>query len=178
MTKSTFQYIAGPISIVVGLMLMMGGAMLSLVTVISKFPRVFLVPGIGQVVLGLACVAGGILLWRGSAFAKYVLILVGIGVVINTIVYLWMGISESRSHHNRRQQAPWPTSAVESENAVCSRFGRRLPSPSERKLSSNSSVVPAGTHRSSIVVGPTTGTGGLLSAVPTGTKRADAAWLA
>jgi hypothetical protein len=168
MTKSEFS--AGLIAMTVDVALMMGGSKLSLVTVISKFPRMFLIPGVGQIVLGLACVAGDILLCRRNTVAKYVLLLVGTGVVINTIVYLWMGISESRSRHNGHQQTAWPTSAVESEIAARSRFGRRLPSTFERELSSNSSVVPTGTHPLSIVAVPTTGSGGLLSVVPAGTK--------
>jgi hypothetical protein len=83
---------------------MMGGSLFSLVIGMGpKSPKALLIPGIGQVVLGLFVVVGGILLWRGHAWAKYLLIVVGIGLAVNIGIFAGMTIMDVSSKFDRHK---------------------------------------------------------------------------
>src|SRR5207249_6682080 len=89
----------GLIAIIVGGLLVMGGLMFLLVTFLMReLPPVILIPPVAQIVLGLLGrqhqrrigvhrVHCRILLRRGHTMAKFILLFVAIGVVIN-IVFL------------------------------------------------------------------------------------------
>jgi hypothetical protein len=106
MTKKEFT--AGLIAITVGVALMMGGSMFSLVIVMGpKSPKAMLIPGIAQVGLGLFVVVGGILLWRGHAWAKYLLVVVGMGLVVNIGIFGAMAILHVSSNLDRHKPVSW-----------------------------------------------------------------------
>jgi hypothetical protein len=78
----------------VGVALMMGGLMFSSVILMGpKSPRAMLIPGIGQIVLGLVVVVGGVLLWRGITWAKYLLVAVGLAFVVHIGIFVAMAIN-------------------------------------------------------------------------------------
>ncbi|MDB5345335.1 MAG: hypothetical protein JWP89_3712 [Schlesneria sp.] len=106
MTKKEFT--AGLIAMTVGVALMMGGSMFSLVIVMGpKSPRAMLIPGIGQVVLGLFVVVGGILLWRGHGWAKYLLVVVGMGFAVNIGIFVGMAIMHISLDLDRHKPVSW-----------------------------------------------------------------------
>lgn len=104
MTKGNLKDIIGPLATIVGVMLVVGGLMFTLVTAISsKLPQVLLFPGVGQVVLGLICVVGGLLLWRGHTMGKYLLVFTAVGVITDIIVILSLVISAISSNGDQRK---------------------------------------------------------------------------
>lgn len=106
MTKNEVNTVI--ITIAIGVALMMGGSMFSLVMLMGpKSPKAMLIPGIGQVVIGLLVVVGGILLWRGQAWAKYLLVVLGIGLVVNTVIFGAMGFLHLPSNVDRHKPVSW-----------------------------------------------------------------------
>lgn len=106
MTKNEFS--AGLIAITVGVALMIGGLLFSLVIMMGpKAPKAMLIPGMAQVALGLVVVVGGILLWRGQVWAKYVLVFAGMAFVVNIGIFVAMAILDVRSKFDRHKPVSW-----------------------------------------------------------------------
>lgn len=79
--------LVGLIAIVIGVLLVMGGLMFGLVTALaSDHPRAISIPALVQIVLGVLGSTAGFLLRRGHARAKFILVLVAIGVIANLVV--------------------------------------------------------------------------------------------
>jgi len=93
MAKHKRMEIVGLIAIIIGGLLVMGGLMFLLTASLAAsfkgfLPRVFFIPPVVQIVLGLLASAAGFFLRRGNAAAKMVLLFVAIGVVANVVFLL------------------------------------------------------------------------------------------
>jgi hypothetical protein len=87
MARASKTDLIGIIAIIIGGLLVLGGLMLWLVTsLMSGLPRVFLIPAVLQIALGLSAAIGGFFLRRGHTAAKLLLIVVAIGVLVNLVL--------------------------------------------------------------------------------------------
>lgn len=84
MTRNRLQ-ILSLIALTIGFSLIVGGGMLLLVTLIEPRAKLFSLPAALQIMLGIFAVIGGFQLWRQNSTAKYILLLVAVGVAANLV---------------------------------------------------------------------------------------------
>jgi hypothetical protein len=79
--------VVGIIAIIFGGMLVMGALMFLLVAAMQNLRGAIVITALVQVILGFLAAVCGWLLLRGYAAAKFILVAVAAGVVVNGVVY-------------------------------------------------------------------------------------------
>jgi hypothetical protein len=90
--------VIGLAAMIVGILLAMSALMYLLVIAIASnaqnIPQILFVPGVVQIILGLLASIAGFFLRRGQATAKWVLLLITVGVVANGVLGCWIFLTK------------------------------------------------------------------------------------